>query len=381
MNFKLKGLIFDVFLLFISLTACGQRIFDAHIIFPREINTGKVKIFYDNGKDLKKIKGPFLNNEVNITDSLYSKFATINCMYYAKDAESSFGTSFFVWDTPDTIVMNYNKDTLANPFSNYKLTNAYDMAKTEAYKKMKLFIGDEWTTYHNFLKKYGNEIESNDSLNSISKAKYNKILNKELDFIKQNGSQYYSFWFFKNELLNENDFLSPDTLLKVYNLAFPIELKNSFEGKLVESILRGKSNISGNNYAPYFKSVDIENNTVDLEKFKGKYVLLNFWASWCGPCIAEMGTIRSLNDEYAQKLVVISVSTDHNKKAFIQAVKKYKMNWINIFHDIEIENIFLKNSAIPQVYLIDPKGMLIYSRDEEKDYDLQKLKKILKNDI
>jgi thiol-disulfide isomerase/thioredoxin len=277
--------------------------------------------------------------------------------------------------------MNYNKDTLANPFSNYKLTNAYDMAKTEAYKKMKLFIGDEWTTYHNFLKKYGNEIESNDSLNSISKAKYNKILNKELDFIKQNGSQYYSFWFFKNELLNENDFLSPDTLLKVYNLAFPIELKNSFEGKLVESILRGKSNISGNNYAPYFKSVDIENNTVDLEKFKGKYVLLNFWASWCGPCIAEMGTIRSLNDEYAQKLVVISVSTDHNKKAFIQAVKKYKMNWINIFHDIEIENIFLKNSAIPQVYLIDPKGMLIYSRDEEKDYDLQKLKKILKNDI
>ncbi|MEO6638654.1 MAG: TlpA disulfide reductase family protein [Ginsengibacter sp.] len=370
-----------VFFLKMSIAVHGQRIFNAHIIFPQELSTEKVKIFYDNGKGIMKIKGPFLDNKVNITDSLYSKFATISCMYYGSYSQSSFGMSFFVWDAPDTILINKNKDTLANPFANYQLTNAYDINETGAYKKMKSVLDDDWADYHSFLIMHNSEFDASDSLNSIRKIKHGRILKKELDFIRQNGQEYYSFWFFKNELMYEKDFLSADTLLKVYNEAFSEEIKNSFEGKQVVSILKGRSNIAGNNYAPYFKSVDINNNIIDLENFKGKYVLLNFWASWCGPCIAEMGTIRRLNDTYKEQLVVVSISTDRNKKEFMQAIKKYKMNWINIFHDTALENIFLQTGSIPQVYLINPGGELIYSREDQKDFDLQKLKRLLKDNM
>ncbi len=380
MNQTQKVLFINSILFFISVVAFSQEKFQAYLKFPRELNNNKVKIFYSNGKELKIVRGPFENNEVTISDSLYSKFATISCMYYTK-GESTFSTSFFVADIPASIIINENTDTLANPFSEYKLINAYDISKTEEYKNFRLFMSFESNDYESFLKKFGNQISGNDSLNAILKVKYKNVLNKELDFVRQNGTQYYSLWIFKNELIPSKDFISADSLLKIFNVAFSQDLKNTYEGKQVESVLMGRINISDNDFADYFKSVDIENKIVDLKNFKGKYVLLDFWASWCEPCIAEMGTIKKLNDKYSKILTVISISTDRDRKPFMAAIKKNKMTWINIFHDINIENIFLKDTSIPQVFLIDPDGKRIYNNIEEKDYDLIKLKKILEKGI
>lgn len=380
MNYKSNALVICIVFLLIAFTTSAQKVFQVSLKFPMELNNNKVKIFYSNGKESKIVRGPFENNEVTISDSLYSKFATISCMYYTKD-ESTFSTSFFVADIPASIIINANTDTLANPFSEYKLINAYDISKTEEYKNFRLFMSFESNDYESFLKKFGNQISGNDSLNAILKVKYKNVLDKELDFVRQNGAQYYSLWIFKNELIPSKDFISADSLLKIFNAAFSQDLKNTYEGKQVESVLMGRINIADNDFAAYFKSVDIENKIVDLKNFKGKYVLLDFWASWCEPCIAELGTIKKLNDKYSKILTVISISTDRDRKPFMAAIKKNKMTWINIFHDINIENIFLKDTSIPQVFLIDPDGKRIYNNIEEKDYDLHKLKKILEKGI
>ena len=378
MNTKSNVLVIAIFFSLLAFTSSAQKLFQVSIKFFSRLNTNKVKIFYNTGKEWKKAKLILIDNEVSISDSFYSRFATISCMYYANDKGSSFSSSFFVWDDPATIIIKENKDTLANPFSDYILNNGFDMAKTEYAKKLKEFTSVEYTDYDNFVRIAGSETAWNDSLKTIGNTKHKTLFKKEIDFVRQNGSQYYSLWLFKNEFLNADEFLSPDSLLKIFDETFTPELKNSFEGKQVTSALTGRINIEENDFIPYFKSVDIENKIVDLNNFKGKYVLLNFWASWCGPCLAEFGTIKNFYDKYGKKtLVVISVSIDQDKQAFSKAVKKYQMNWINIFHDIAIENVFLKSGGIPQVYLIDRDGKLIYSREKEKDYDLLKLKKIL----
>lgn len=380
MNQNSKLLVIGCSLLLISRITFSQKMIHAYIKFPVSVNSNKIKIFYDNGKEWKIIRAPFVNNEVIISDSLYSKYASISCTYYSNLEKSSYSVSFFVWGTLADIRIKENKDSLANPFLYYTLKNAYDISETAGFKKMTKFISRQSRDYEDFLKKHDNEIAGNDSLKEIGRQKRKRLLNKELDFIMQNGSDYYSFWIFKNELVSVDDFLSADTLLKIYAVTFPKALKNSFEGRQIESMLRGKINISAGILAPYFKSIDIQNKPVDLKDFHGKYVLLNFWASWCGPCIAELGIIRELNMQYGNtKLVVISISTDRDKNAFLKALKRNKMNWINIYHDIEIENIFLKGGEIPQVYLIDPNGKLIYSRQSDKDYDLYKLRKILES--
>ncbi len=380
MNNKLKSSIFVILFLLTSFISLSQKVFQASLKFPIGVNVNKIKIFYHTGKEWKKARLTFEDNGItSISDSFYSRFATLSCLYYSDGKESSFSSSFFVWEAPAAIVINELKDTLANPFSDCKLTNAFDIAKTEESKSFKLFTFVESNDYDNFLKKSGNQINGNDSLKAIKKEKYNKLMNKELEFVKQNGNKYYSLWLFQNELLSNDGFLSPDSLLNIFDNFFAQDLKKSFEGKQVESTLRGKVNIAGNEYIPYFKSIDIENKIVDLKNLKGKYILLNFWASWCKPCIAEFGTIKNLNDKYGKEaLAVISISIDRDKQAFMKAVKKYGMNWTNIFHDIEIENVFLKKGGIPQVYLIDPTGKLIYSRGEQQDYNLKKLTELLK---
>lgn len=367
-------------LLLISVTSFAQKVFQVSLKFPVELNTSKVKIFFLNGKDFKKITGPFTDNQVTISDSVYSKFPTLICSYYETVERSAFTSSFFIEDTSSSIVFNESKDTLTNPFSNYKPTNAYNIDSLDEAKKFKSFISVESNNYKNFSTKFENFTNENDSLNRIKETKYHKLMNKELDFFRQNGNLYYSLWLFKEQLPQfMNNFLTADSLLTIFDNSFTAELKNTFEGKQIETTLRGRINISGNDYGNYFKSVDINNKPVDLKTYKGKYVLINFWASWCGPCIAELPTIKKLNDEYGNsKLAVISVSIDKDKKAFMDAIKKYGITWTNILHDIELENIFLKTSAIPQVYLIDPSGKLVYSREEQKDYHLNKLTKILK---
>lgn len=377
---KSKSLLMGLAFLLIGFMAKSQKLFQVTFKFPPGLNTDKLKIFYNNGKEYKKIKPPFQNNEVSVSDSFFSKFATIGCYYYADGRMSSTGSSYFIWDSSATIIIENSSDTLTSSFTHSKLTNACDIDKTDAARRFASYASSELEDYENFERKFGYQTFENDSLSAIRKMKYNVLLKKKLDFVKKNGSLYYSLWLFKTDILNSEIITDADSLLKIFSKTFTSDLKNTFEGKQIEIILGGRANIAGKNYAPYFKSVDIQNRTVDLNNFKGKFVLLNFWASWCAPCIAEFGIIKHLNDEYGKKkLAVISVSLDQDKKSFIKAVKKYKMNWINIFHDIEIEKIFLKGGGIPQVYLIDTNGKLIYSREEEKDYDLSKLKNILKS--
>ena len=124
-----------------------------------------------------------------------------------------------------------------------------------------------------------------------------------------------------------------------------------------------------------FSSKDINGDRIHLSNFRGnKYVLLNFWATWCVPCVAEMPVLDSIYKQYSNKdIVIISISQDRNREKCLKAIQKLKMNWINIINDPVVEGAYGNNPSLPQVYLIDKSGNIIYSRTEKEDYDLKKL--------
>ena len=378
MYYKLR-LLFSLVSIFFSAVTLSQRVFHVNLKFSTALDTNKIKIRIDNGRGERRIIPSFKGNQITLTDTFYSRFTYVNCSYPSDNIHYPYSNSFFIGDAPASITFApSNNDSIKNPLSNCILINAYEIAKTTEAKQLNLFTSVELNDYKEFTEKMGDEFYTDDSLKKIEHYKYKQLTDKQLEFIKRNGSLYYPFWLFRTQLIFSMD---ADTLLKIYDAAFSQDLKNSFEGKEIEVILKGRLNSRKSRPAPYFKSVDINSKIVDLNSFRGKYVILNFWASWCVPCIAEMPKLKELNVKYTNKLVLISISRDHDINRFKKAVKKNKMEWINIFDDQNIENAYGKKGAIPQVYLINPIGDIIYNNEEEDDYELRKLIDIIKTNL
>lgn len=117
--------------------------------------------------------------------------------------------------------------------------------------------------------------------------------------------------------------------------------------------------------APDFVQPDVDGQPVHLSDFKGKYVLLDFWASWCGPCRGENPNVVKAFSKYKDKnFTVLSVSLDQpgKKAAWLAAIKADSLTWTQV-SDLQFWNNAAAKlyviKAIPQNFLIDPSGKII----------------------
>jgi len=134
----------------------------------------------------------------------------------------------------------------------------------------------------------------------------------------------------------------------------------------VKSTQKVKDTIREGEFMRPFKAEDQNQNVIDLESYKGKYVFLDFWASWCKPCHEELPYLQKLTDKYGdeEKLVLIGISLDRSKKPFLQYVKKHDIEWPNIY-DRKTEGSIAALygvKSIPFTVLIGPDGRVIATK-------------------
>lgn len=380
MDRRLKFLLSWLFIFFFIEVGLCQKKISATIQFPSQLDKNRIIVSYDNGK--KEIKNDlhFLNSQIIISDSFYSKYAAILINYLNKSGTAFLNSkSFFVTDKPAQIIF-YPQNK--KPLDRYKIINASDLDSMGG-EKLKLFDSSENRDFENFMEVNRDKFGTNDSVQIIAGEKGLKLWNKELEFITQNADLYYSFWLFRKEIIPRL-FTNTDSLLGIYNSVFPDSFKHSLEGAEIVKVLEGRIHTRKNQRAPAFTAIDTKGKTISLSEYHGKYVLLNFWASWCSPCIEEIPAIKRIRDSYPEdKLQIISITYDRDTMAFSKAVQKYNMNWIHIFGD---EDLIKKygDQAVPMVYLLDETGKVIYSREQDKDYGdgkLTLLRKILEEKL
>jgi peroxiredoxin len=115
--------------------------------------------------------------------------------------------------------------------------------------------------------------------------------------------------------------------------------------------------------APDFESLSPTGRKIKLSDFRGKYVLLDFWASWCAPCREENPNIvKQYNAFKDHGFTVLGVSLDDNQTAWLKAIKDDNLDWSQVSElkrwDSETGQLY-KITAIPASFLIDPDGVII----------------------
>jgi thiol-disulfide isomerase/thioredoxin len=157
--------------------------------------------------------------------------------------------------------------------------------------------------------------------------------------------------------------------------------KNNYEANLAKSKMN-------NTMSPSFDYENHKGGKTKLENYKGKYVYIDVWATWCGPCRAEIPALKSVEEKYHGKnieflSISVDVAKDHDKwKNF---VTDKSLGGVQLFADKDWNSDFMKTygvTSIPRFILIDPSGKVVKSdAARPSDLELQKVLDSLLNQL
>jgi thiol-disulfide isomerase/thioredoxin len=116
--------------------------------------------------------------------------------------------------------------------------------------------------------------------------------------------------------------------------------------------------------APAWKLRDLEGHEVSSDQFKGKVLVVDFWATWCGPCVGEIPGYIALQKKYGPAgLVIVGVSLDQKGPDHVRRFAQAKgMNYIVVMGDDQVVEAFGGIAAIPTTFLISREGRILHQK-------------------
>ncbi|MBC8988185.1 AhpC/TSA family protein [Pedobacter sp. N36a] len=327
----------------------------------------KIYIDYSSEGEGKSDSATFVNGTFKFTGSI----SGIASSRMTLSREGIRDKEIYASGIGDVIYMSFGKENIhiSSPDSLYNAK----WTGSKVYNEMKAFekeVGPTVMTVHhnaNVQLKMATPEQQKDTA-------YFKILDKQvkalrvsrgqkmLVFAKNNPSSYFALQALSESVSGYG--VKSDIALPLFNkLSEPLRL--SYTGQGLYKILNSSTVTALGSKAPDFTQKDVNGKSVSLSDFKGKYVLVEFWASWCSPCRAESPNLLKQYAVYKDKgFEILGVSVDHDKGKWIEAIKKDGLTWPQVSDLKGWESDARKVygiSGVPANFLIAPDGKIIGS--------------------
>lgn len=203
--------------------------------------------------------------------------------------------------------------------------------------------------------------ELTDQLRSIS----DQISRTELVTIAQHPD-----WICSAEVLTN---FPTDTIAKYFKNLTP-NVQNSFFGNYLSKILNAAEVGSP---APAFTLQNDKGKEISLIDFTGKYIVLDFWGTWCGYCLKGIPKMKEYYSKYKDQIEFISIDCRDSKQAWLKAIAKYDLNWVNLFAENEKITDEYGIKGYPTKIIIDKEGKIVLKTTGEIDEFYDKLDELL----
>lgn len=370
-----KSLAIFILLSFIlSQRTSGQTLYEIEIRFSG-IDADKAKIGAHAYEGYRTI--PLKKKAANIISektALSAKDPIIEISYFSPKHAPALHR-FFLRDQKCTLEVHYDKDADTVKIVKTSGVISFEDAGLNEFKK---FAKDELETYEAFGRAYNHDFSGLDSsvLNKIDNYT-ESVRDKGFQFVKKYPNLLYSTWLFIYDLIGNHRY-TMDEQLTIYTQSLKPRYNGSFEEKLILNEL-DSGRLGLNRKAPLPDKVfkDLKGSSYSISSFGNKLVLVNVWATWCVPCMEEIPKLKELYAKYNPLMEIVSFSTDDDEQKVRNFIKAKDINWINVHDQPEISRAFGSDKGVPQVFLLNDKGIILYSRSAKADYTLDILEKTL----
>jgi peroxiredoxin len=298
---------------------------------------------------------------------IFSGFIEIPEIYYLKFAEDNITQRIFI-EPGNIVVSGKLEEPLVTGSSTHLIYHGY-MQEMLAWNERRDKLYDD----------FGEAVAMDDSIRM-------EIIRQEADEIDAGQEQFLNDFL---EIQKDN-VVAPyivvsnmyqyelEDLMKKRKLFGEPVAASKYVRLLDEQIARLQSVTIGRK-APLFTQNDAEGNPVNLADFRGNYLLIDFWASWCGPCRRENPNIVAAWQKYhTEGFDILGVSLDRDRANWLKAIEDDRLTWTHVsdlkFWSNEASTLYGVNS-IPASFLLDPDGIII-AKDQRHEELHQKLEEI-----
>ena len=153
-----------------------------------------------------------------------------------------------------------------------------------------------------------------------------------------------------------------DQLKEIFQNKFKQAVEDEQKQKIIENKFAKLERIAPGNPAPEFSYPDEKGNMVSLSDLRGQYVYLDIWATWCGPCVAEIPKLKELHEEYGEEIAFVSVSVDPKKEDWKGFLKRKELKGYQLYSGKNFDSEIIKDymvQGIPRFVMIDPSGNIL----------------------